>query len=318
MLGLPETAFADPETSEKLDELQIADWIEGCVTFAEREVSQNDVVDVLHENYLTTKTDAQSAKNDAATRVKGAWRELERRSLCLGLSAPYRVNGLRVQRVHEWEETPAFSFCLLVALLPVYRKAFKKFKKKGYTKQGELFEQLTSAALASLGWRVHGVGWSKSQANSVKAKVEALAKFLGVHPLDGATQRWTAPKAKDAGLDLVCQYPFRDGWGGRPILMTQCASGDNWEDKLHTPELEHWKKLLDIHTDPKRGLSMPFAIKADRFRRAGFRAGFILLLDRHRLAVPDKSPADWVPDPLRKEISDWMKDRVKALLATAA
>ena len=315
MLGLPEKAFADPETGKKLDEFQLADWLEGCITFADDVISQNDVVDALHENYLTHKKDTQSAKDDASCRVEAAWCELARRVTCLGKSASYRLNGVRIERMCDWRQSPVFAFCLLVGLRPVYRGAFKSFKD--YTKQGELFERLTSASLTALGWDVHRVGWSKTKANSIATKVESVARFLGVDPLNGATEKWTAPKAKDAGLDLICQYIFKDGWGGKPIILTQCASGDDWEDKLHTPEVETWKKLVDIHTDPSRGLTMPFAIRPERFRRAGLRAGFVLLLDRHRLAVPDKSPADWIPVELSEELQKWMKERVQVLLATA-
>ncbi len=315
MLGLPERAFVDPESGERLDEFQLADWLEGCITFEDESVSQNDVVDVLHENYLTAKTDAQSAKNDAVARVEAAWRELDRRKSCLGRSAPYNIDGARISRTCEWQYTPAFAFCLLISLLPVYRKAFAKFRS--YTKQGEIFEELTVASLKAVGWDVHGVGWSKTRANSIEAKVEAAAHFLGVAPLQGAIERWTAPKAKDAGLDLICQYVFKDGWGGKPVILTQCASGDNWESKLHTPEIETWKKLIDIHTDPTRGLSMPFTVRPERFRRASFRAGFVLLMDRHRLAVPEKAPADWIPDALGKTINNWMINRVITLCATA-
>lgn len=316
MLGMPETSFADPETNTKLDEFQLGDWLEGCITFADDTISQNDVVDVLHENYLTNKTNLQSAKNDAAMRVEKAWRELGRRVNCLGKSASYSIDGVCIKRACDWEKSPAFAFCLLVGLRPVYRKAFKKFED--YTQQGELFEQVTVASLNALGWDVHSVGWSKTSANSIADKVHEAARFLGIDPLDGATETWTAPNAKDAGLDVICQYVFVDRWGGRPVILTQCASGENWEEKLHSPDVETWKKLMDFHTVPTRGLSMPFAIRPERFRRAGVRTNFVLLLDRHRLAVPEKNPADWIPAALSNDLRSWMVDRVTSLQATAA
>ncbi len=315
MLGLPEKAFADPETGKRLDEFQLADWLEGCVTFATDIISQNDVIDMLHENYLTKKTDYQSAKNDAALRVEAAWCELARRASCLGYSSPYRLNGVRIERICVWQNSPVFAFCLLVGLMPVYRQAFSAYRD--YTEQGELFEQVTIAALTALGWDVHGVGWSKKGANSIVDKVEAAARFIGVEPLEGAIETWTAPKAKDAGLDVICQYIFVDGWSGRPVILTQCASGENWEDKLHTPDLNTWRKLVDFCTTPLRGLSMPFVIRPERFKRAGIRDFVALLLDRNRLAVPHKLPSEWISNELEKNLQNWMKQRVQVLLATA-
>jgi len=315
MLGLPERAFADPETGGKLDVFQLADWLEGCITFADDFISQHDVIDALHENYLTDKTDSQSAKDDATIWVEAAWSELARRALCLGKSAPYRLTGVRLERKCEWQQSPVFAFCLLVGLRPVYRQAFKEFKD--YSEQGELFEQVTIAALKALGWEVHGVGWSKQGANSIAEKVDAVARFIGVERLDGATEKWTAPKAKDAGLDVICQYVFKDRWSGRPVILTQCASGENWEDKLHTPDLNTWGKLVDFCTAPLRGLSMPFVIRPERFRRAGVRDSVTLLLDRNRLAIPDQLPDAWIPSALNEELQSWMKKRVEVLIATA-
>ena len=315
MLGLPEKAFADPETAKKLDEFQLADWLEGCITFADDFISQHDVIDALHENYLTKKTDSQSAKNDASNCVEAGWIELARRGTCLEHSAPYRLNGVRIERICEWQQSPVFAFCLLVGLMPVYRHAFKAYND--YTEQGELFEQVTIAALKALGWDVHGVGWSKQGANSIAEKVDAAALFIGVDSLEGATEMWTAPKAKDAGLDVICQCVFKDGWSGRPVILTQCASGENWEDKLHTPDLNTWRKLVDFCTAPLRGLSMPFVIRPERFRRAGVRDFVTLLLDRNRLAVPHKLPSDWISKELENNLQKWMNQRVKVLLATA-
>lgn len=315
MLGLPEKAFTDPETGRILDEFQLADWLEGCITFADDVISQYDVVDMLHENYLTNKTETQSAKDDATNRVEAAWCEIARRASCLGKSATYRVNGVRLERIRDWRKSPAFTFCLLVGLRPAFRKTFSEYKD--YNTQGELFEKVTIAALKAFGWEVHDVGWSKRGAKSIADKVNAAARFIGVEPLDGATEKWTAPKAKDAGLDVICQYFFRDGWSGKPVILTQCASGENWKDKLDTPDLNTWRKLVDFCTAPLRGLSMPFVIRPERFKRAGVRDSVTLLMDRNRLAVPDQQPGDWIPVDLVKELEDWMNSRVETLIATA-
>jgi hypothetical protein len=315
MLGLPEKAFRHPESSKRLDEFQLADWLEGSITFAANSISQYDVADVLQENHLTSVTELQLAKNNATSTLESTWNELARRSKCLGQSSTYRVSKVRIDRVCDWQASPVFAFCLLVGLIPTYRSAFKAFSD--YTEQGELFEQITMSALSEMGWNVHGVGWSKQGANSIAEKVEKAARFIGVDPLEDATEKWTAPKAKDAGLDVICQYVFADGWSGKPVILMQCASGENWEDKLHTPDINTWKKLVDFHTTPLRGLSMPFVVRPERFRRAAIRDALILLLDRNRLAIPHKLPTDWISQELASSLNRWMNQRVKILIDTA-
>ena len=261
MLTPPSKGFSESVNEHNVNLAALAEWIEGCITFVDESISQVEVADSLVEENIYRNQDF------AKIRIGDAWNELTRRKKCLGTACPYRVTGLRVERTMSWKRSPAFSFCLMLALQVSYRKAFTQRFGMDYTQQGLLFEQLTAGALGSLGWSTHATGWSKTASKSILDKVEGLAMHLGEPSKSSAIPVWTDEHAKDGGLDVVCHLPFADRWSGRPLLYVQCASGENWRDKRCTPNLAMWDKLLDLATRPNRGISMPFALLADDFRR---------------------------------------------------
>ena len=76
----------------------------------------------------------------------------------------------------------------------------------------------------------------------------------------GGIGRWTKASAKDAGLDMVCERPFGDARGGRPLFFFQCASGADWTEKRRTPDLRLWTKLLDFSNEPQRGFARAYQL----------------------------------------------------------
>src|SRR5207247_725994 len=126
---------------------------------------------------------------------------------------PFSVESKRLTRRVDWTESPAYSFCLMLALQLAYRETFlSMFKDEGYKKQGELFERLTVASLQHLGLVTHSAAWSHVASNSIADKVAAAGKHLGEPHRPDAVETWTEEKAKDAGLDVICHLPFTDGW----------------------------------------------------------------------------------------------------------
>jgi hypothetical protein len=198
-------------------------------------------------------------------------------------------------------------------MIPHYRELVENACGTSYTEQGELFERLSEEALRALQWDVSAVGWSSTASASVEAKVSALAAAIGEPSLGAAVERWTEPKAKDAGLDLIAWRGFADGWGGRPLCLMQCASGADWKDKLHTPNLATWEKLIDFSTKPRRGLTMPFAPDSDEFRRRANSDSVMLLMDRHRLLAPTRMRPESLPsNDLANKLVAWTEPRVAA------
>lgn len=314
MLRPPSKGFALSVNVHNVRLDATAEWLEGGITFIDKEVSKTDVKDILiEENYYKSQDFAQQLIDDT-------WVELSRRVKCLGPVATFTVEPKRLVRRIKWQDSPAYSFCLMLALQVAYRETFlEMFEEEGYTVQGELFERLTVEALEHLGLLTHSTAWSYAASNSIADKVEAVAKHLGEPHREGAVEQWTAAKAKDAGLDVICHLPFIDGLAGRPLFFVQCASGENWHDKRHTPNIQQWMKLLELATEPRRGISHPFVELSDDFRRSANCDLLMLVLDRHRLSrLRNVSKAKWTSRDLSKDMNAWTKSRLPALIKNKA
>jgi len=308
MLDIPTKGFAPSINKHNVRLGCMCDWIEGCVTFATERLSLSDIVDSLCENGIYRSQDF------AEEHVGNAFMELSRRAGCLGNCAPYDIRPTGLFRLREWEHVPAFAFCLMLSLQVLYRGSFRKSLRDDYAEQGLLFERLTVASLERLGWITHSTGWSKHASQTIRHRVEALATHLGEASRPEGIDRWTEDHAKDGGLDVVCHFGFTDRWSGRPLLCVQCASGEDWKGKRATPNLDLWEKLLDVATRPRRGISIPFALLRDDFRRAANYDGLCLLLDRHRLCAPRKNmEADWLPEDLANALNTWTRARIGVL-----
>jgi DNA (cytosine-5)-methyltransferase 1 len=307
MLRIPPTGAA-PSVNAHNGRLDVqADWVEASALFSSERILRIDIVDSLIDNNSYRDRDFANAW------VVDIFRELSRRFKLLGDNGLLICDGDSVRRKGEWPDRPAYAFCLTLAMLPHYREEVEGACGKSYVDQGLLFEQLSEWSLRSLQWDVSAVGWSHKASSSVENKVSDLAGAIGEPSLAGGVARWTEPNAKDAGVDLVAWRSFPDGWGGRPICLVQCASGADWVDKLHSPYLGTWEKLIDFSTKPRRGLTMPFAVDSEVFRRRANADNVMLLMDRHRLLSPSqKSPSLPLSPGLGKKLIAWTKKRVAA------
>jgi len=303
MFSMPTKGFATSITEHNCALEPFVDWVEGSVLFLGEAVSRSDLVDCLIENSIYQK------QGFAHEWLDVAFTELRRRLRLISDKPPLRIDGSRIERDQSWQAHPAYSFCLALALQIHYRKAVQENLGVDYGAQGRLFEKLTAELLEANDWEVASVGWSREASESVEAKVRDLAAAIGEDQRPGAVNRWAEPKAKDAGLDLVAWQPFPDGWSGRPICLMQCASGEDWHNKLHTPDTNIWRQLVAFATEPRRGLAMPFAPEADVFRRRAAREGVMLLLDRHRL-MHTKAGCAYPSAALAKELIQWTQTRV--------
>lgn len=314
MLRPPSKGFALSVNVHNVRLDAMAEWLEGSITFIDKEVSKSDVKDILiEENHYSSQDFAQE-------RIDDTWVELSRRVRCLGPVATFAVEPMRLVRRLKWQDSAAYSFCLMLALQVDYRKTFlEMFEKEGYTVQGELFERLTVEALEHLGLLTHSTAWSHAASNSVADKVEAVGKHLGEPHRAAAVDQWTEARAKDAGLDVICHLPFLDGLAGRPLFFVQCASGENWKDKRHTPNIQQWMKLLELATEPRRGISHPFVELSDEFRRSANFDCLMLVLDRHRLSRPrNVNKANWTSRGLSRDMNAWTNSRLPALVKNKA
>jgi hypothetical protein len=306
MLAMPDTGmgYSVKKHNVKLD--VICDWLEGSTLFADEEaLSQSEVVDVLLEEEVYREQDF------AWEMTQNAWGELIRRQYGIAEGASFSISSNRITRRRSWQDACAHSFCVLLALAKWYTGWAKQFGSD-YIEQGELFEKLTkeSLELQFSGWKIYQTGWSRTSPKKLADVVDEVTNQLGESK--GDLKTWAKPFAHEAGLDLLCYRPFPDGRVGVPVYLMQCASGGDWEDKLHTPDLKVWKKIVLFAARPMKAFATPFAFLDDDFRR-NCNVVDGMLLDRYRLLAACSSDNDWVSEQLRERIITWANPRITAL-----
>jgi hypothetical protein len=305
MLKLPTRGISRSINQHNVELDVFCDWIESCVLFDDPELSASDVVDALMEENIYEDADM------AAQRVDDAWTEIRRRHSWIRDGSPFVVDSRRITRLRTWKAVSAHSFCLLLSLAQWYRGWAEQFGFN-YIDQGELFEELTkeSLLLQFSGWQVFRTGWSSTHCQDLSNIVSQVASALGEST--GDVKRWTGDRAKDGELDLVCCRPFLDARVGIPVFLMQCASGADWDQKLHTPRLEIWTKIIHWASCPKKGFAVPLALDDGAFvAKCGLVNG--MLLDRYRILAAGAHKRDWVSSALRKRLIAWSRPRVQAL-----
>jgi hypothetical protein len=288
-----------------IDFLALCDWLEGGVLFDEENLPAADVVDILIESEIYSRQEL------AWEIVTSAWAELSRRQKWVGQNAPIKVSKNRLERLCGWQDVPAYGFCLALSFAGWYPGWAREFGSD-YNEQGELFERLVKEAMEHLfpQWVVHQTGWTRTHPSKLAEIVKDVANQLG--EAQGDIDYWANSDAHDEGLDLLCYRPFDDGRVGVPTFLMQCASGNNWERKLHTPDIELWSRIVLFAAQPKRAFAMPHALSDKEFRNKCVHVQG-LLLDRYRLLSTSRIEANWVSDDLETAIRSWLKPRIEKL-----
>lgn len=309
MLALPNKGFNRSVAKHNVDASLCCDWIEACALFGEGEATGSDVVDLLRENEIYATQDfAWELVNDAFLLIR------ERKRI-LGAGYPFSIQaGTRVVCNERWEDVTPYAFCLILSLSKAYPKWWQGFGPD-FGPQGLLFEELTAQAVPKMfvGWETHQTGWSAAAPNVIAGIVQRVADLVG--EATGDIGRWSARRAKEAGLDLLCYRPFSDGRNGIPIMFFQCASGQDWQSKVHTPELRIWTKIISFAADPQKAFAMPFSLNPNDFRYHANRVNG-LLLDRVRLLSPGYGDRDWISADLRDRLIVWLGPRIQRLPST--
>ncbi len=309
MLALPDNGMSRSVDNHNIKFDILCDWIEGSILFDENEdeFSMRKVVDVLiDENIYKEQDFAQNIVNDA-------WNELKRRLNWVGQGTPFFFQHSRVKRTGAWQDTPAHSFCVLVSLSQCYKRWWASVSGGDYNEQGELFELLTQESLKKQfsDWQVQSTGWSRTQPAKLYEVVNRVADWLGEASRNDINN-WIHSRSKEAGLDLLCYRPFPDNRSGFPVYLMQCASGQNWMEKIYAPDINLWQKLIEFVVRPQKAFAIPFALSEDDFRNQCVVIQG-LFLDRYRLLTAARYHEQWVSSSLKNRIVEWAIPRVNQL-----
>lgn len=304
--GLSQATGAPTDIQHNVKLEVLCDWIEGSVLFYEDNLSTADVVDVLKDEGIYENQD------DAVEIVTRTWYELRRRLGWIEEASPFSFTRGTMRRVGCWEENPAHSFCVLLSMPLCYKDWSTGQCGSDYIEQGQLFESLTKASIENqfTDWEVYQTGWSQMNSMKLPDIVDNIASCLGEEK--GDIWLWEDEDAKDAGLDLLFYRPFPDKRVGVPVYLMQCASGKYWKDKLHTPDLKVWTKIILFAATPKKAFAIPFALSDGEFKNRCNRVDG-MLLDRYRLLAAANHNKEWVSRLLRDEIIDWMAPKLETL-----
>ncbi len=231
--------------------------------------------------------------------------ELRARKRHIGNPNTIVIRGDQISGIDDWRNDPVRSLFLILSLFRLYPDWAKDIKNS--SQQGLVFEKIVEVLCANLflGWEVYRVGWSPDNTPNIFEVVNTLVDKLNCR---GATDlsEWVADQGKDGGLDVICYRFFDDDKEALPIFLIQCASGNNWRNKIHTPNASEWKKWLNAAVDPGTGIAAPFVID-DKMLRTAALAGQVIVIDRLRLLRAYYDKPSVVPQALKDEIVAWLE-----------
>lgn len=299
MIYLPDSGFSPSKDKHNSNTAIVCDWIEASVLFEEESVSRPQLVDVLKD------LDVYSNSDFAFEYTEILFSELEWRHKVMESAYPFNRQEAKFEATGTWKDSLEYSFCLLVSLLPLYKK-WKDEVAPDYLEQGELFEALTAFRLRGIlpEWRIENYGWTRDNATPLRNLMPNLADLLCERR--GNLNYWAGKRANDAGLDVLCVRPFPDEREGFFTLLIQCASGANWKSKLRDPNITEWMKYIDFACRPCKAVSIPYALDRNTFRRSVLKSEG-LLFDRLRLFSHGIVP---INAELAEAIETWLQPAV--------
>ena len=110
--------------------------------------------------------------------------------------------------------------------------------------------------------------------------------------------------ANDGGVDILRHKLFLDAWGGYPAIMVQCATGlSDYSRKAVEPNLDMWRRAVDLYNLPKRSLAVPFCLDQREISELTTAANGTIL-DRIRL-IEAFAAGEGLPGGVAQEIEAW-------------
>ena len=284
----------------------VADWLElSCLLFDDDREGWTipECADYLIDQRIYDDQDF------CAEFLESVFSELRVRQQLRGPAYPLQLGSTgRLLSTAPWTEAPALTFCLQLSLLPYY-SGYTRWVNGDYVEQGRLFEVVTEDAFSVWfpEWEVLRTGWSGGGgAVSVLDLLDLIGRAT-VEAVRAEAETFISTEEKDLGMDIAAVRMFADGRPSLPVIFGQCASGQNWRDKLPTPNASRWKLLLTLTHTPLRAFSMPFRLQDGDYavRRGQFQG---LLMDRFRL-LPPVAESSWLTAEAQDDLCAWVETR---------
>lgn len=271
------------------DVREVADWVEFAALAERKAFKRGDLKSAI----AIESVEAPEVLEEAT------WHELTRRAEVMGRLWPLRLVGSRIS-----QRSPS----------PIPRDFYRFFCLLGFRSVDQvdrtLFEVVVANVIAPLTGRpgLHvGAPASEGMDPSFRKRVAFYAAEAGLAPMEIKDE--PLPHDKDLGLDAVTWLVFMDGRGAELHFMVQCATGADWDTKLHDIELEVWKDHIHWGVRPVRVFAVPFLLilPQSKWIRTSRKGG--LILDRARLV--ELATRVTVP----RHVADAVRTRVRTLRA---
>lgn len=209
------------------DIISLADWLElFALKSGDQNASAGDLI-----NAVQIPLGKERAKESSLEVLL----ELENRAKGADVAYPFEIVGGGVlQAKQDLKAHVAYIFCLLLSYFGW------KLKKGASINPRLLFEDLASlAARQFIQGDVIKFGTSryKSGVSGFKTAIQLICSKLG----EGQTLRpHKTLRKKDDHVDLVAWKGFSDGRESKLILFGQCATGEDWADKISEMQPDHF------------------------------------------------------------------------------
>ena len=289
-----------------------ADWLElRTLQAADRNSSIQDLVQVIRRTgtieTIAPDDEAEDPQDRGSEKIQmvaeDAFVEIEDRyEACGGKRGTYPFQ-LHPQYI-ALRADPKKSIYLFLLLLSRFGKDVGPSGLDG----ARLFEQVcVHAAATYFGGSERGVEsyhFGAPRRITPRGFVDALNKMcerLG-EGQGCRSDRLTLRDQKDAKLDLTVWRPFLDHRPGKLIGFGQCATGNDWTDKLTHLQPETFCSMWMLDNPavtPVRLFFVPFRIEQRRWMDVARQGGIVF--DRCRIA----NHADGIRSELRRELRKW-------------
>ena len=237
--------------------------------------------------------------------------EIRRRARILGAAYPFEQasDNLQLLRRNRRMFVDPYVFCLLLSL-PAHFQRWATACVPAHGTHRSLFEQVAEQACQRIfaGWSVQGFGWSPGTAMHKGEIVDRVAAALHATVLN--TEVFA--NANDGGVDILCHKIFLDAWGGYPAIMVQCATGlSDYSRKAVEPNLNKWRRAIDLYNLPKRSLALPFCLDQREISDLATAADGTIL-DRIRL-IEAFTGGEGLPETLARAVEAWAEPAASQL-----
>ena len=256
-----------PSFSGPVQEWKLADWVELQVMSTGYAYSIGDLDSALRRNGLDRGIE---------NRKQRVWDELERRARLTGRSWPLIVDTQEIFPKSSRVRNRVLNYYLCAVA----------FESSLSNEQRETFEHCTQNLLQGLTRNpVLRLGHPR-RGCLVNGGIPAdLDEAIGLYCHASKAVPGEASnvgKRGDAGLDLATWFGPDDGRSGRPHFLGQCATGDDWTEKLNEPPIRRWESYVKYPMQPMKFLVIPYVVSASKWLdHCRDLSGF--LIDRPRL-----------------------------------